>query len=185
MHSSVVRIQNLFGFFTTVTFIVGLGVAFSSIFLQKEIEDVKVNVRNVQVAGSNNRVKGRQNQYYSSKPTEQAFIKFDLEADLEPLFHWNTKQIFAYLTASYPGRKYEFNDAVVWDIIIPSKEKAKLKLRNQRAKYVINDVTNKFREQNATLTFGWNVQPHVGALTWNEKGVGTFSFPPLKAKKKN
>ena len=27
-----------------------------------------------------NRVKGRQHQYYTSKPTEQAFIKFDLEA---------------------------------------------------------------------------------------------------------
>lgn len=155
----------------------------------------------------NNRVKGRQHQYYTSKPTEQAFIKFDLEAgtppprllllhihilhqanhptpiDLEPLFHWNTKQVFAYLTASYPGRKYEFNDAIIWDIIIPSKEKSKLKLRNQRAKYVINDVTNKFREQNATLTFGWNIQPHVGALTWNEKGAGSFSFPSLKAKK--
>lgn len=179
MHSSLVRVQNLFGFFTTVAFVVGMLVALSSIILQKEVGDVKVNVRNVQV------VKGRHNQYYSSKPTERAYIKFDLEADLEPLFHWNTKQVFAYLTASYPGKKYELNDAIVWDIIIPSKDKSKLKLRNQRGKYVINDITHKFGEQNATLTFGWNVQPHVGALTWNEKGAGSFSFPPLKAKKKN
>ncbi|KAF8442607.1 signal peptidase 22kDa subunit [Terfezia claveryi] len=176
MHSSLVRIQNLFGFFTSVAFAVGLLVAASSMVLRKEMGDVKVNVRNVEI------VKGYQNQYYTSRSTEKAVIRFDLEADLESLFHWNTKQIFAYLTASYPGRKYEFNDAIIWDIIIPSKEKSKLKLRNRRAKYVINDVTNRFREQNATLTFGWNIQPHVGALTWNEKGAGSFSFPPLKTK---
>ena len=151
-----------------------------------------------------NRVKGRQNRYYNSKPTELAFLKFDLDAgtystapqptitnfsslfwpkDLEALFNWNTKQVFAYLTVSYPGIKYELNDAVIWDIIIPSKSAAKLELRNQRAKYTISDITNKYREQNATLSFGWNVQPHVGALIWNEKGMGTFSFPPLKPKK--
>jgi len=49
MHSSLVRVQNLFGFFTTVAFVVGLLVAVSSMFLQKEMGDVKVNVRNVQV----------------------------------------------------------------------------------------------------------------------------------------
>ena len=26
--------------------------------------------------------------------------------DLETLFNWNTKQVFAYITASYPGKKY-------------------------------------------------------------------------------
>jgi len=177
MHSCLVRVQNLFGFFTSVTFVVGALIALSSILLQRDVGDVSVNVRTIQV------VKGRQNHYYNSKPTVLAFLKFDLDADLEALFHWNTKQVFAYLTVSYPGTKYELNDAVIWDIIIPSKSVAKLKLRNQRAKYTISDITNKYREQNATLSFGWNVQPHIGALIWKEKGMGTFSFPPLKPKK--
>jgi len=177
MHSCLVRVQNLFGFFTSVAFAVGALIALSSILLQREVGDVGVNVRNIQV------VKGHQNRYYNSKPTELAFLKFDLDADLEGLFNWNTKQVFAYLTVSYPGIKYELNDAVIWDIIILSKSAAKLELRNQRAKYTISDITNKYREQNATLSFGWNVQPHVGALVWNEKGMGTFSFPPLKPKK--
>ncbi|KAF8468170.1 signal peptidase 22kDa subunit [Kalaharituber pfeilii] len=189
MHSTLVRAQNLFGFFTTVTFFVAFMVATQSWFMAKGPADVDVgvNVRNVQV------VKGRQHQDdISSKGTEFAFIKFDLDADLTPLFNWNTKQIFAYLTASYPGPAPSpskkpphsvHSDAVIWDVIIRDKSKARITLRNQRAKYNINDVTRRFAEQNATLTFAWNVQPHVGLLAWGEKGVAGFTFPGLKKKK--
>ncbi|KAI5799180.1 signal peptidase 22kDa subunit [Peziza echinospora] len=177
MHTSLVRLQNLFGFFTTVTFFVGALIALSSVVLKGEPENVAVKVRNVQV------VKGQTHQYPRSKQVEFAFLKFDLEADLTPLFNWNTKQVFAYLTASYPGQAYEENDAIIWDIIIPSAESARLKLKNRRAKYNFYDVSDRFKGQNATLTFAWNVQPHVGALAWDERGLGTFVFPEVKAKK--
>ena len=29
------------------------------------------------------------------------FLKFDIETDLEPLFNWNVKQLFLFLTAEY------------------------------------------------------------------------------------
>ena len=29
------------------------------------------------------------------------FLTFDLQADLTPLFNWNVKQLFLYLTAEY------------------------------------------------------------------------------------
>lgn len=68
-----------------------------------------------------------------------------------------------------------------------------LKLRNQKPKYQITDITGKMAErQNVTLTVGWNVQPWVGALWWSA-GTGavphtsgqtgqskTFDLPPLK-----
>ncbi|KAL1886091.1 Signal peptidase complex subunit [Paecilomyces lecythidis] len=68
-----------------------------------------------------------------------------------------------------------------------------LKLKNQRPKYQITDITSKMSErQNVTLTVGWNVQPWVGALWWSP-GTGaiphttgqtgkskTFDLPPLK-----
>lgn len=44
-------------------------------------------------------------------------------ADLTSLFHWNTKQIFLYITASYPSSSPSTippSEAVIWDAIIPS-----------------------------------------------------------------
>lgn len=71
-----------------------------------------------------------------------------------------------------------------------------LRLRGQKAKYQISDVTGRLAErQNVTLSVGWNVQPWVGALWWGP-GTGAvprtegtmirsaaFDFPPLKQKK--
>ncbi|KAE8135524.1 signal peptidase subunit-domain-containing protein [Aspergillus pseudotamarii] len=70
-----------------------------------------------------------------------------------------------------------------------------LRLRNQRAKYQISDITGKMAERsNVTLSVGWNVQPWVGALWWSP-GSGAvprtsgdagrskpFEFPALKTK---
>ena len=35
------------------------------------------------------------------KKNDLGFFNFDLETDLEPLFNWNVKQLFLYLTAEY------------------------------------------------------------------------------------
>lgn len=62
-------------------------------------------------------VKGRPH-YYSSKKEEYAILRFSLEADLSSLFTWNTKQVFVYVTADWPGKKNDTNSAVIWDSII-------------------------------------------------------------------
>lgn len=195
----------------------------------------------------NDRVKGRPH-YYSSKRDEYAQIRFDLDADLTPLFIWNTKQLFVYVYATYsssdnsnsPSRDSE---VIIWDSIIPAApspyswdavkekvtaflpaflptpvtgtapakrgkkntpKKAKatstspgvLRLRGQKSKYQISDITGRLAErQNVTLSVGWNVQPWVGALRWSPwtgatpRTSGTvlrsemFDFPALKEKK--
>jgi signal peptidase complex subunit 3 len=65
------------------------------------------------------RVRGRPH-YYSSKKEEYAVIKFSLSADLSSLFTWNTKQIFVYVSASWPNSTSTelTNEAVIWDTII-------------------------------------------------------------------
>lgn len=199
-----------------------------------------------------NRVKGRPH-YYSTKREEYAQLRFDLDADLSPLFNWNTKQLFVYVYASYsssdnPNSLVRDSEAIIWDTIIPAtpspytwdalKEKATsllpvsitgstaagkrspakkrsakptasskvnekaevapgtLRLRGQKAKYQISDITGRLAErQNVTLSVGWNVQPWVGALWWGP-GTGAvprtegtvirsaaFDFPSLKGKK--
>lgn len=65
------------------------------------------------------RVKGRPH-YYSTKKEEYAIIRFSLDADLSSLFTWNTKQLFVYVTATWPDAKSPnaTNEAVIWDQII-------------------------------------------------------------------
>jgi len=200
MHSTLVRAQNVFGFFTTVAFFVAALTAVS-VFLYPVAPTAEVDIRNVKV------MKGRQTQmYYQAKQQEFAQITFDLDADLTSLFNWNTKQVFAYLSVVYPGRvkgsKYSDNEAVIWDAIIQSPKSANLHMENKRAKYNINDISGAFRERNATMKFSWNIQPHVGALVWGsvdlagepvpeddvEQGsawdtITEFTFPPVGQKK--
>ncbi|KZF20346.1 signal peptidase 22 kDa subunit [Xylona heveae TC161] len=198
MHSTLVRAQNVFGFFTTVAFIVGALVAVTGYFSlpsDGNSLDVSVDLKNVQVA------RGRPH-YYSSKREEYAQIRFDLDADLSPLFTWNTKQVFLYIMASYPpsvssasrdskkkGSSPSPNpgpsNAIIYDKIITSRDEAHLELRNQRSKYQITDISGRIANRhNATLEVAWNVQPWVGALTWGTSSEGrskAFAFPALKS----
>lgn len=68
-----------------------------------------------------------------------------------------------------------------------------LRLRGQKSKYQIGDITGKMAERpDVTLNVGWNVQPWVGLLWWSPRsgaiprttgnaGVSKpFDFPALK-----
>ncbi|RMZ84062.1 hypothetical protein DV737_g1275, partial [Chaetothyriales sp. CBS 132003] len=74
-----------------------------------------------------------------------------------------------------------------------------ISLKRQKPKYQITDPSGKLSERaNVTLQVGWNVQPWVGALVWDNGYLGSrvgaweadksgrsdvFSFPPLKGTK--
>ncbi|KAI5812491.1 signal peptidase subunit-domain-containing protein [Pyronema omphalodes] len=198
MHSTSVRVQNVFGFFTTVAFVVAFLTALTAV-LYPATPTATVDVVSVRV------VKGRP-QYYSSKQQEYSLINFDLEANLDSLYNWNTKQVFCWLSVVYggaKGSKHTENEVIIWDAILPSKRTSRLHLRNEKAKYQINDISGRFLERNATVRFGWNVQPHVGALIWGtveadnvvegvdleaakgKRGEGwSFTFPPVGGRKK-
>ncbi|KAH9842158.1 microsomal signal peptidase subunit 3-like [Teratosphaeria destructans] len=115
MYNNLQRIQNVFGYFTSVAFAVGIAIALS-VLLSTQTPKASLELRNVQV------VKGRPH-YYSTKREEYAHVKFDLDADLSTLFNWNTKQIFLYITASYPSTNPSTtppSESIIWDAIIPS-----------------------------------------------------------------
>ncbi|KAG8628551.1 hypothetical protein KVT40_004424 [Elsinoe batatas] len=115
MHSSLVRLQNSFGFFTSVAFTLAGIIALTSL-LHPQSPSAKLHMSNVSV------VKGRPH-YYSTRKEEYAHIKFDLSADLTSLFSWNTKQVFIYIVAVIPshhGPTSPPSEAVIWDAIVPS-----------------------------------------------------------------
>lgn len=119
------------------------------------------------------------------KPKENSKIAFDLTADLTPLFHWNTKQVFVYLTAEYDGKTPGLSNKVTyWDKIITSRDDAVLNLRNARAKYSVWDVEKSFRGRNATLRLEWSIQPYVGAFVAGETlALEDFTFAKVKKSK--
>lgn len=117
MYSSIVRLQNTFGFFTTVAFVIAGLIAATDVFAPRAPSG-SLKTTNVQV------VKGRPH-YYSTKKEEYAIIKFSMDADLSSLFTWNTKQVFVYVTAEWPtggggahSNGNATNQAVIWDSII-------------------------------------------------------------------
>lgn len=113
------------------------------------------------------------------KPKENSKLVFDLETDLTPLFNWNTKQVFIYLTAEYPGAtEGSTNTVTYWDKIIPSKDKAVLNLKNERSKYSVWDVESSFNNKEAIVKLQWNIQPWVGPLVFGETlGEAVVNYP--------
>lgn len=149
MHNTLTRLQNTFSYLTSCAFVIALVI--STVSLLPIINNTpagrrpppppnaSLSVRNVQV------VRGRPH-YYSSRREEYAHVRFDLDADLSPLFDWNTKQVFAYVSAEYPAQEGQemagsvrdgggdghlasgggrpgrpgTNKAVIWDTIIPA-----------------------------------------------------------------
>ncbi|KZT29087.1 signal peptidase 22 kDa subunit [Neolentinus lepideus HHB14362 ss-1] len=108
-----------------------------------------------------------------------AFVNFNLSADLTPLFHWNTKQLFLYLQAEYVDSKGVPNDVVIWDSIVRRKEDAVINVMG-RNKYVFRDLSRSFRKaQPANYSLRYNLMPYVGVLTYGEAGRSSepVSFP--------
>ncbi|KAF3927157.1 hypothetical protein ABW20_dc0101544 [Dactylellina cionopaga] len=179
MHSSLVRLQQVFGFLTTVSFALATAIALTS-YLYPMNPTASLKVNDVAV------VKRRSGGYYSTRLNEYANIKFDLDADFDSLYNWNTKQIFVWISASYGGDRFPSNEVVIWDKIIPaSAPSKKLSYKNIKAKYNIHDITGEYSNRNASLKLSWNVQPHVGVLMWGAVGDSLtkgFVFPTEKAR---
>ncbi|CAI4046240.1 hypothetical protein N7582_003763 [Saccharomyces uvarum] len=128
--------------------------------LPSDIENVKtlINVRTSRYFGSQ-----------KGKPKENMKIKFDLNTDLTPLFNWNTKQVFVYLTAEYNSSGKIASEVTFWDKIIKSKENAVIKVNDLRSKYSIWDIEDtRFDNKDLVFKLHWNIQPWVGLLTYGE-----------------
>lgn len=183
MFSSSQRLQNSFGFYTTIVLIISVLISVVS-FLQLQTAgafSLRPHVGHIEPKTS---VKfTRRSGSVNGKGKENARVNFDLTADLTPLFNWNTKQVFVYLQADYNGgesRPDISNSVTFWDKIITKKDQAKLNLKNQRGAYSVYDVQKSFNNNNATIRLGYNVQPYVGALVFGHfdvDGVDNFVFP--------
>eukprot|EP01117_Protostelium_nocturnum_P018068 TRINITY_DN7478_c0_g1_i3.p1 TRINITY_DN7478_c0_g1~~TRINITY_DN7478_c0_g1_i3.p1 ORF type:complete len:132 (-),score=50.92 TRINITY_DN7478_c0_g1_i3:193-588(-) len=69
-------------------------------------------------------------------------VAFNLDADLSSLFHWNTKMLFVWITASYSTPDRPVNEVILWDDIIQTKDKSVIHLEKEIAEYALVDQSN-------------------------------------------
>ncbi|XP_029435197.1 signal peptidase complex subunit 3 [Rhinatrema bivittatum] len=109
--------------------------------------------------------------------SDLGFITFDITADLQPIFDWNVKQLFLYLSAEYSTKSNTLNQVVLWDKIVLRGDHSKLSLKEMKSKYFFFDDGNGLKgNQNITLTLSWNVVPNAGILPLIT-GSGHVSVP--------
>jgi len=116
----------------------------------------------------------------ASSTFDLGVTKFDLEADFEPLFDWNVKQVFVYLLAEYSTAKHGINQIVLWDKIITQHDSVKkVALKNEDPKYYFkDDGRGLINNPNVTLNLHWNVVPNAGHLAlWPGKQAQVVAMP--------
>ncbi|KDQ55700.1 hypothetical protein JAAARDRAFT_37115 [Jaapia argillacea MUCL 33604] len=174
MHSIYARINNFSAFLSSCILTLLGAIALSS-FLFTANPQGDLSVLSVKVYPGNSRRQPGLSQEYT-------FVNFNISADLTPLFHWNTKQLFLYLQAEYTDAKGVRNDVVIWDRIVRRKEEAVINVVG-RNKYVFRDISHSFKNvPPANYSLQYNLMPHVGVLTYGEAGRTTepVPFPPAQ-----
>ncbi|KAI9226864.1 MAG: signal peptidase 22kDa subunit [Piptocephalis tieghemiana] len=98
-------------------------------------------------------------------------IRVDLDADLTPLWNWNTKLVFVDLVVEFATPTHPSNAVTIWDTIIYDAESAHLRLRGIQNKYALSSHNHKLKEgQSMNLTLQWNIVPWVGAMRNQRQG---------------
>nr|QBH72901.1 microsomal signal peptidase 23 kd subunit [Thermobia domestica] len=171
MHSILTRGNAILAYTLSVlaalTFFCFLSTLFVDYRTEASMNTVKVMVKNVPDYSA------------SREKNDLGFLTFDLHTDLTPLFNWNVKQLFLYLTAEYATPNNKLNQVVLWDKIIQRGENAVLDFKNVNTKYYFWDDGNGLRgNDNVTLVLSWNVIPNAGLLP-NVLAYGEhkFKFP--------
>lgn len=114
---------------------------------------------------------------------DRALLSFDLHVDLNPAFHWNIKQLFVYVVASYKSDKNSMNQVVLWDKIVEASDPDTAKVIKQDnifVKYALVDQGNDLRGRDVTLQLMWDHMPLTGTLFMGEQDKSTtksFTLP--------
>ncbi|GBE80519.1 signal peptidase subunit [Sparassis latifolia] len=171
MHTIYARINNLSALLSSCLMVLLGAVAVSSLLFTVN-PTAEVVVASVQVVPGNAR-------RYAKKHQEFAFVNFNVTADLTPLFNWNTKQLFMYVSAEYTNKQGVANEVVIWDRIVRRKEDAHIAIAG-RNKYIFREMSTSFRNvPPANYTLKYNIMPYVGLLTYGEAGrtLEPVAFP--------
>ncbi|KAL7425587.1 hypothetical protein ACHAXH_000061, partial [Discostella pseudostelligera] len=104
--------------------------------------------------------------------------------DMNPAFHWNIKQLFVYVVATYATPTNPKNQIVLWDRIIENIDttaadgKGDGKIINESnvfVKYGLVDQGAELRGKEVELSLMWDHMPLTGMLYMGGQKEGTAS----------
>ncbi|KAI0779566.1 signal peptidase subunit [Fomes fomentarius] len=160
MHTLYSRVNNVSAMLSTCLMALLAAISLSS-FLFTATPRGDLAVSSIQVFPGNAR-------RYANKNQDFTFVNFNLTADLSPLFNWNTKQLFLYVSAEYENKQGVKSEVVIWDRIVRREEDARLAIAG-RNKYVFRELSASFKDATpAHYILKYNVMPYVGILTYGE-----------------
>lgn len=184
MHSLAQRANTLSSIITTGVFIVMILVSILTI-ANPPILNNQIRFKSAKpiVSLKNTRNYGATKQ----KPKENAKFKFDMVADFNDLVDWNTKQVFAYVYVEIDNDDNNNNNnenadkIVIWDKIFDDKSKMYFNQKNIKSKYSLWDYSPELHGRTGTFKLGYNIQPHLGPLTFGTIDLNqTITFPEIK-----
>ena len=109
---------------------------------------------------------------------DRALLSFDLDVDLNPAFHWNIKQLFVYVVATYKTDRNPVNQVVLWDKIVQAvhpPEAKVIKQDNIFVKYALADQADDLRGKDVELKLMWDHMPLTGTLYMGEQDASALS----------
>lgn len=101
-------------------------------------------------------------------------MSFDINIDTTDLFHWNTKQVFVFLTASYNVDDDRKSSIVIWDKTFRFNTEKNFEGTDIFMKYPLIDKGDELRNQTVTFSLSWDVTPFVG-LMYTQTHPKTFT----------
>uniref|UniRef100_A0A3Q1F872 Signal peptidase complex subunit 3 n=1 Tax=Acanthochromis polyacanthus TaxID=80966 RepID=A0A3Q1F872_9TELE len=137
MNTVLSRANSLFAFSLSVMAALTFGCFITTAFKDRRVP-VDIHVSKVMLKNVDDFTGPRER-------SDLGFITFDLSADLQPIFDWNVKQLFLYLSAEYSTKSNSLNQVVLWDKIVLRGENTKLNLRDMKSKYFFFDDGNGLR----------------------------------------
>ncbi|XP_077102747.1 signal peptidase complex subunit 3 [Siphateles boraxobius] len=171
MNTVLSRANSLFAFSLSVMAALTFGCFITTAFKDRSVP-VDIHVSKVMIKNVDDFTGPRER-------SDLGFVTFDLSANLLPIFDWNVKELFLYLTAEYSTKSNALNQVVLWDKIVLRGDNTKLNLKEVKSKYFFFDDGNGLRaNKNITLTLSWNVVPNAGILPLvMGSGHKTLAFP--------
>mmetsp|Transcript_52701 Transcript_52701/g.107491 ORF Transcript_52701/g.107491 Transcript_52701/m.107491 type:complete len:192 (+) Transcript_52701:102-677(+) len=176
MHSWTFRLNAIFTFTVTVLAVLSALNALTVAFLDPRPTASIDNVKLQRMPGSG-----------PKQPNANARVMFDMQADLRPLFTWNTKLVFLYVTAEYRTDLNQLNQIVIWDYIVEDIKHAELAVGRLQSKllprhhneYPLIDQGRGIRNAAGPvkLLLNWCTMPIVGVISRQRSGHAEFEFP--------
>ena len=115
----------------------------------------------------------------TSGGVDRALFSIDIEADFEPAFHWNVKQLFVFVVAEYETKKNRLNQVVLYDKIIESTDPIKtISVTDSVIKYSLISQHKDLRGRDVELKVYYDTMPITANMYMKTSEVlGRFTLP--------